>query len=298
MSKLKGRCGNCGHIPGQDQPRLYRGLCGPCRRDAKDAAAAAEAQARAAVRGQSISGRSALAVRLPGGIDVGAYAYAQLNALAPDGMGYCAGCQLFRSLAGQHGEARRWRGHRCPDCESDANAGYYRENRGRLLANLDAKREPERNAKYERRTAGDNAPRQLDRRQGARDRTAGTQSRRTRRTRVQPVTQGASGGAEGCPINPHFTGECQERWAHRPGRGGASPWSVAAREPVVDETQPVGSPEMRPACGAEPALRRFQDKRALGSFDRTLGPLRALYDMGNWPQTPDLPATGRFHRIR
>ena len=225
MSKLKGRCGNCGHIPGQDQPRLYRGLCGPCRRDAKDAAAAAEAQARAAVRGQSISGRSALAVRLPGGIDVGAYAYAQLNALAPDGMGYCAGCQLFRSLAGQHGEARRWRGHRCPDCESDANAGYYRENRGRLLANLDAKREPERNAKYERRTAGDNAPRQLDRRQGrgieqrARNRAERAERESSRLRKAHPAVQRAARSIRTSPANAKNAGRIDQGGAgRRPGQ--------------------------------------------------------------------------------
>ena len=159
------RCGDCGDIPGQDQPRLYRGLCGSCRRDAKDAAAAAEAQARAEARRQSVSGRSNLVARFPDGFDVGAYTYAQLDALAPAGMTYCSGCRRFRSRAGQHGEARRWRGHRCPDCVSDNNAGYYADNRGRLLANLNAKREPERNAKAERRVTGGNTSRQSERRE-------------------------------------------------------------------------------------------------------------------------------------
>ena len=228
MSKLKGRCGNCEHIPGQDQPRLYRGLCGPCRRDAKDAAAAAEAQARAEARRQSFSGRSALAARLPVGIDVGDYAYAQLNALAPGGMGYCAGCQLFRSLAGQHGEARRWRGHRCPDCVSDANAGYYGENRGRLLASLDAKREPERNAKAERRTAGDNAPRQLDRRQErgieqrARNRADRAERQSSRLRKARPAVQKAVRSIRTSTAKARNAARVDQGGAgRRPGRRGA-----------------------------------------------------------------------------
>ena len=256
MGKMRGRCGNCGDIPGQDQPRLYRGLCGPCRRDAKAArcsdcgqiagqdqprlfrgvcrpcrqvakaaTAVAEAQARAEARRQSISGRSNLVARLPASIDAGEYTYDQLNAVAPAGMAYCTGCEMFRSLPGQHREARRWHGHRCPDCVSDANADYYADNRGRMLGNLNAKREPERMAKAQRRTFGGDAQREGTQREERRiDRQARNRAERefraeNRLRRAPPAVQRAARSVRTSPAGDKNKGRIDQGGAgRRPGR--------------------------------------------------------------------------------